>query len=137
MFNILFCVLISVFSDGGNFSADEIESHKRKLEKMATLLDLNETNLLKDLEKLEKKHLDEAIRVMAQFQEKFKFHLVDLKFIEKITRWLNETQVKIKTDVNGSNMQAKNLNKLINDFESCLNEFRKPSVDKKVFCFDE
>ena len=102
---------------------------------MASLLDLNETNLLKDLEKLEKKHLDEAIRVMTSFQEKFKFHLVDLKFIEKITRWLNECQIKIKTDVNASNMQAKNLNKLINELEIHLNDFKKPNIDKKVGYF--
>ena len=51
---------------------------------MAALIDTNETMLLKEMERLEKKHLDEAVRLMAQFQDKFKYHLVDLQFIEKI-----------------------------------------------------
>ena len=65
-------MLFSVFSEGGNFSAEEIDNHKRKLERMASLIDTNETNMLKEMEKLEKKHLDEAIKVMLLFQEKFK-----------------------------------------------------------------
>ena len=125
-------MLFSVFSEGGNFSAEEIDNHKRKLERMASLIDTNETNMLKEMEKLEKKHLDEAIKVMLLFQEKFKFHLVDLQFIEKISRWLNDTQVKIKTEVNASNSQAKNLNKLVNQFEISIEACLKPNLDKMV-----
>ena len=99
---------------------------------MASLIDTNETNMLKEMEKLEKKHLDEAIKVMLLFQEKFKFHLVDLQFIEKISRWLNDTQVKIKTEVNASNSQAKNLNKLVNQFEISIEACLKPNLDKIV-----
>ena len=63
------------------------------------MLDNNETAMLKELEKIEKRYLDEAVKVIVQFQEKFKYHLVDLQFIEKISRWLNETQIKIKVTI--------------------------------------
>lgn len=122
----------SIFSDGGNFSAEEIEIHKKKLEKMAALIDASETMLLKDMERLEKRHLDEAVRLMTQFQDKFKYHLIDLQFIEKISRWLNDTQIKIKSEVSLSNTQAKMLNKMIQDFEIRIDACRKPNLDKIV-----
>ena len=107
--------------------------HKKKLEKMATLIDKNETNLLKEMEKLEKKQLDEAIKLMSQFQDKFKYHLIDLQFIEKISRWLNDTQIKIKTQVNASNSQAKRLSQMIVEFDKRLDACEKPNLDKLVF----
>ena len=125
-------MFFSIFSDGGNFSADEIETYKKKLEKMANLIDKNETNLLKDMEKLEKKQLDEAVKLMTQFQEKFKYHLVDLQFIEKISRWLNDTQIKIKTQVSASNSQAKRLSKLIVELDKRLDACERPNLDKMV-----
>ena len=99
---------------------------------MAALIDTNETMLLKDMERLEKRHLDEAVRLMSQFQEKFKYHLIDLQFIEKISRWLNDTQIKIKSEVSASNTQAKQLNKMIQDFEIRIDACQKPNLDKIV-----
>ena len=122
--------LSSDFSSGGNFSPEEIDVHKKKLEKMATLIDNSEIVLLKELEKLEKRHLDEAAKVIVQFQDKFKYHLVDLQFIEKISRWLNETQIKIKTVVNGSNLQAKELSQLIAEYEVRIEACERPNLDK-------
>lgn len=99
---------------------------------MALLIDTNETNMLKEMEKLEKRHLDEAIKVMSTFQDKFKFHLIDLQFIEKISRWLNDTQIKIKTNVNDCNAQAKKLSKLIEDFDVRIDACKYPNLDKIV-----
>jgi hypothetical protein len=128
--NAKFRFSFNSFSDGGNFSADEIDLHKKKLERMSVIIDTNETNMLKEMEKLEKKNLDEAIKLMNQFQDKFKYHLVDLQFIEKISRWLNETQVKIKTHVNESNKNAKNLSAMIADFERKIDACERPSLDR-------
>ncbi len=128
--NAKFRVSLQDFTTGGNFSSDEIESHKKRLEKLAQLLDNCETNTLKELEKIEKRYTDEAIKVILQFQEKFKYHLVDLQFIEKISRWLNETQIKIKTLVNGSNLQAKKLSEHITEFEKRLDCCQHPNLDK-------
>lgn len=129
--NAKFRFSFNVFSDGGNFSAEEIDLHKKKLEKMALLIDTNETSMLKEMEKLEKKHLDEAIKVMTQFQEKFKYNLFDLQFIEKIGRWLNNTQIKIKSCVNESNASAKELSNFIDEFAVWIDACRHPNLDKK------
>jgi cysteinyl-tRNA synthetase len=122
----------SVFSDGGNFSAEEIDTHKKRLEKMALLIDTNETHMLKEMEKLEKKHLDEAMKVQTQFQDKFKYNLSDLQFIEKISRWLSEAQIKIKIDVNESNTKAKELKAMVKDLAIKIDACQSPNLDKLV-----
>lgn len=59
-----------MFSEGGNFSRDEIEIYRKKLEKIAAQIDKAETAILKEMEKLEKKQLEEATKIMNQFQER-------------------------------------------------------------------
>jgi len=99
---------------------------------MASLIDTNETSMLKEMEKLEKKHLDDAVKIIAVFQEKFKYHLVDLQFIEKISRWLNDAQVKIKTEVNASNSKAKHLSKCVDEFQFKCERFEQINMEKNV-----
>jgi hypothetical protein len=59
-----------MFSDGGNFSRDEIEVYRKKLEKSASQIDKAETEILKEMERLEKRQLEDATRIMNQFQER-------------------------------------------------------------------
>jgi hypothetical protein len=59
-----------MFSDGGNFSREEIEIYRKKLEKTAVQIDKAETEILKEMEKLEKRQLEEATKIMNQFQER-------------------------------------------------------------------
>ena len=58
------------FTDGGNFSRDEIEVYRKKLEKTTFQIDKAESAILKEMEKLEKKQLEEANKIMDQFQER-------------------------------------------------------------------
>jgi hypothetical protein len=64
------CFLYRMFSDGGNFSRDEIETYRKKLERTAAQIDKSESAILKEMEKLEKRQLEEATRIMNQFQER-------------------------------------------------------------------
>lgn len=68
--SFLFLLLFRTFSDGGNFSRDEIEIYRKKLEKTAAQIDKAETEILKEMEKLEKRQLEEATKIMNQFQER-------------------------------------------------------------------
>lgn len=58
------------FSEGGNFSREEIETHRKKLEKTAYQIDQAETTIFKEMEKLEKKQLEEATKIMNDFRER-------------------------------------------------------------------
>ena len=65
-----FISLSRTFTEGGNFSRDEIEVHRKKLEKTIYQIDKAESAILKELEKLEKKQLEEATKIMSLFQER-------------------------------------------------------------------
>lgn len=59
------------FSEGGNFSREEMETHRKKLEKTAYQIDQAESAIFKEMEKIEKKQLDEANKIMHEFRERF------------------------------------------------------------------
>ena len=58
--------------------------------------------------------------------------MIDLVFIEKVARWLTNTQVKIKTEVAESNAQAKRLAQYLNDLERRIDACERPNLDKEV-----
>lgn len=58
--------------------------------------------------------------------------MVDLVFMEKVARWLTNTQVKIKAEVANSNTQAQDLAKMLNDLDRRIDACEKPNPDKEV-----
>ncbi len=67
---------------------------------------------------------------------RFKHHMIDLLFMEKIARWLTNTQVKIKAEVADSNSQAQQLVQYLNDLDRRIDACEHPNPDKEV-CFDQ
>ncbi len=63
---------------------------------------------------------------------RFKNHMIDLLFMEKIARWLTNTQVKIKSEVANSNSQAKNLARSLNDLEKQISSCEHPTPDTEA-----
>ena len=58
--------------------------------------------------------------------------MVDLLFMEKIARWLTNTQVKIKAEVAASNSQAKQLAQMLCDLDRRIDACQHPNPDKEV-----
>lgn len=67
-----------------------------------------------------------------QFCFRFKNHMIDLIFMEKIARWLTNTQVKIKAEVANSNSQAQQLAQHLNDLDRRVDACERPNLDKEV-----
>lgn len=63
---------------------------------------------------------------------RFKSHMFDLIFMEKIARWLTNTQVKIKAEVANSNSQAQRLMQHLSDLDRRIDACEKPNLDKEV-----
>ena len=63
-------VLDRVFSDGGNFCPDEIDEYRKKLEKMSHKIDSAEGFIMADLEGMESKRLDQAMKVSSEFEDR-------------------------------------------------------------------
>ncbi|KAH3795808.1 hypothetical protein DPMN_149369 [Dreissena polymorpha] len=58
--------------------------------------------------------------------------MFDLIFMEKIARWLTNTQVKIKAEVAESNTHAQKLAKHLSDIERRIDACARPNLDKEV-----
>ncbi|XP_066293451.1 coiled-coil domain-containing protein 180-like [Branchiostoma lanceolatum] len=129
--NARFRMSFKLFSDGGNFSPEEIEEYRKKLERMANKIDSAEGFVMADLEGMEARRLEQATEVVNKFEDRFKNHLMDLIFIEKVTRWFTNTQVKIKSEVQESNTQSQTLHNHLNRLERRIDAVAKPNPDKE------
>ncbi|UJR28315.1 hypothetical protein I4U23_009559 [Adineta vaga] len=125
------------FSEGGNFNSDEINIYRKKLEKTALQIDKTEASILKEMEKNEKKQLEQANKVITQFRDKFKYHMIDLQFIELTNRWISEAQVKIKGEVGNSNQLAHVLKTLVLLYEAKIDSILHPNLDKEPATINE
>lgn len=70
---LLMCVNIfdfRLFSDGGNFSPEEVDTHKKKLEKLANKIDSAEGFVMADLEGMETRRLEQATEIANKFEDR-------------------------------------------------------------------
>lgn len=129
--NARFIKSFKVFSDGGNFCPEEIDVYRKKLENMSSKIDVSEGAIMSDMEDIEKKRLDQATKVASEFEDRFKNHMIDLIFMEKIARWLTNTQVKIKAEVANSNSQAQQLAQHLSNLDRRVDACERPNLDKE------
>ncbi|XP_075415622.1 coiled-coil domain-containing protein 180 [Tenrec ecaudatus] len=122
--NIEFVRNCRLFSEGGNFSAEEIDSLCSRLEKEASRIEFVESLIMMNMEKMESEYLDQANDIINKFESKFHNLSVDLIFIEKIQRLLTRLQVNIKCEVAKSNSQANELNASLEQLQSKIETCR-------------
>ncbi|XP_038601201.1 coiled-coil domain-containing protein 180 isoform X2 [Tachyglossus aculeatus] len=130
--NIDFIKACRLFSEGGNFSSEEIELFCARLEKESSRIEFIEGLIMVDMEKMESYYLEKATEVINKFETRFHNLTVDLVFLEKIQRFLTNLQVKIKTEVANSNFQTEMLNADLEQFQNKIDICGQPSVDKKI-----
>ena len=63
---------------------------------------------------------------------RFKLHLVDLSFLEKVAQTFTSTQVLIKSEVAASNTQARELFDSLEELRRKVDACANPSPDKEV-----
>uniref|UniRef100_A0A8C3TAE1 Coiled-coil domain containing 180 n=1 Tax=Chelydra serpentina TaxID=8475 RepID=A0A8C3TAE1_CHESE len=96
--NVDFLKACRLFSEGGNFSPEEVEFFCKCLEKETGRIDFIEGLIMIDMEKMESNYLEQATEVINKFETKFHNLAVDRLFMEKIQRFLTNLQVKIKSE---------------------------------------
>ncbi|KAM3825717.1 coiled-coil domain-containing protein 180 [Vipera latastei] len=120
-----------LFSDGGNFSPEELEGFMKQLQKENSRIEFVEGLIMIDMEKAETGYLEQATEIISKFENRFRYLAMDRVFLEKIQRFLTNIQVKIKTEVAKSNWQTQTLNnsleKLVKRIDACTH----PNVDKE------
>ena len=61
------------FSEGGNFSSEEIETFQKQLDNCAQMTEQVETSILNELETLDNKRQQQSMKVTSDFEEKYSF----------------------------------------------------------------
>ncbi|XP_037599645.1 coiled-coil domain-containing protein 180 isoform X1 [Cebus imitator] len=135
--NIEFIKHCRLFSEGGNFSPKEINSLCRRLEKETARIELVESIIMVNMEKMENEYLDQANDVINKFESKFRNLSVDLIFIEKIQRLLTNLQVNIKCQVAKSNSQTNGLNFSLQQLQSKIKTCRESRGEKTTVTTEE
>ncbi|XP_013368704.1 PREDICTED: coiled-coil domain-containing protein 180 isoform X2 [Chinchilla lanigera] len=130
--NIEFVKHCRLFSEGGTFSPEEINSLCLRLEKEASRIEFVESLIIMNMEKMESEYLDQANDVINKFESKFHNLYVDLIFMEKIQRLLTSLQVNIKCQVAKSNLQTEGLNSSLEELQRKIEACRYPRGDKTV-----
>ncbi|XP_027725470.1 coiled-coil domain-containing protein 180 [Vombatus ursinus] len=104
-----------LFSEGGNFSPDELSACCSRLEKESLRIEFVESFIMVKMEKMESEYIEQANEIINKFESKFHNLSVDLSFIEKIQRFLTNLQVNIKAEVSKSNFQTQALNNALEE----------------------
>uniref|UniRef100_A0A8C0WS46 Coiled-coil domain-containing protein 180 n=2 Tax=Castor canadensis TaxID=51338 RepID=A0A8C0WS46_CASCN len=135
--NVEFIKRCRLFSEGGDFSPEEIDSLCHRLEKETARIEFVESVIMLHMEKMENEYLDQANDVINKFENKFHNLSVDLIFIEKIQRLLTNLQVNIKCQVAKSNSQTDGLNFFLKQLQHNIETCRNPRGDKTVVTTDD
>ncbi|XP_066466950.1 coiled-coil domain-containing protein 180 [Tiliqua scincoides] len=129
--NTDFLKACKLFSDGGNFSPEEVENLMKSLEKESERIDFVEGLIMIDLEKMESTYMEQATEVITKFESRFRYLALDRVFMEKMQRFLTNVQVKIKSEVAKSNFQTKTINSHLENLICKIDACAYPTVDKE------
>ncbi|KAM4696075.1 coiled-coil domain-containing protein 180 [Rhinophrynus dorsalis] len=120
-----------LFSEGGNFSPDEVETYRKKLHKASDTIASFEGSIMVDLEGLESMCIDQATDTIKKFEEKFIILTTDTIFLENIQKLMTNLQVKIKTLVANSNFQTQQINSYLEQLRKKTDACAHPNMDKE------
>ncbi|XP_063172517.1 coiled-coil domain-containing protein 180 [Candoia aspera] len=129
--NMQFLKNCRLFSEGGNFSPEELEIFMKQLQKENGRIEFVEGLIMIDMEKTETSYLEQAVEIINKFENRFRFLAMDRVFLEKIQRFLTNIQVKIKTEVSKSNWQTQQLNSYLEKLAERIDACTHPNVDKE------
>ena len=63
---------------------------------------------------------------------RFRNHMIDLTFIERVQRWITNSQVRIKTEVQHCNGMGANIARHVRTVKSRIDACKFPNPDKEV-----
>ncbi|XP_041050405.1 coiled-coil domain-containing protein 180 [Carcharodon carcharias] len=135
--NKQFITSFRLFANGGNYTPQEIAVYNQQVEQTATNIAKTEGTIMVDLEVMEALSLEQSTGVIKEVEDKFMRYTLDLMFIEKIKRFLTNTQTRIKTVVVLSNRQTLNISSHLEQFERKIDACAQSNLDKEVVLPEE
>nr|DBA21471.1 TPA: hypothetical protein GDO54_018098 [Pyxicephalus adspersus] len=130
--NSYFIKYFRLFSEGGNFSPDEIGTLRKRLQKASSTITAFEGSIMVDLEGLESLCLEQATEVVKKFEDKFHSLTMTTIFLENIQKLLTNLQVKIKALVVNSNSQCQQINSYLEQLRKKTDACASPNMVEEI-----
>ncbi|XP_051893426.1 coiled-coil domain-containing protein 180 [Pristis pectinata] len=129
--NTHFIKSLRLFAEGGNFTATEIDTYRQKVEQTTTKIAKTEGTIMVNLEVMGTLSVQQSSDVIKEVEDKYMRYTLDLIFIEKIKRFLTNTQTRIKSEVAKSNHQLVSVASHLEHFERKIDACSRPNLDKE------
>ncbi|XP_065918030.1 coiled-coil domain-containing protein 180-like isoform X2 [Dysidea avara] len=121
---------LKLFSNGGNYCREEVEFFDKKLDRLTTKIKSAHTTVTNEISTVLLTQQELVTRKWQEFTERYSYHEVDVKFLDKLSVQLTHTQVQIKTKVAASNSQSQQLLQMVHALNDNCYTCKHPSPDK-------
>ncbi|XP_051492744.1 globoside alpha-1,3-N-acetylgalactosaminyltransferase 1 isoform X3 [Apus apus] len=135
--NVDFLKGCRLFSEGGNFSPEEVKLFSKRLQEESKSIGAFERSVKTDMEKMESRCLEQATELINQAETKFHHLFMNRVFMEKSQRLLKNLQVQIRSEVAKSNLQAVTLNSCLKKLHEKIDACAHPTADKEALTAEE
>ncbi|XP_027747994.1 coiled-coil domain-containing protein 180 isoform X2 [Empidonax traillii] len=129
--NVDFLKTCRLFSEGGNFSSEEVKFFSRYLQNESKQIDSLESLIKTDVQKMESSCLEQATELIKQSEKKFADVSVSRAFMEKVQRSLRWLQQQIKSEVANSNLQSVTLKSYLEKLQQKRDACAHPTADEE------
>ena len=120
-----------LFSDGGNFSPEEIGDFREKLDHLGKQIDEAEGTIMGEMEGIEAKRLKQCSASANNFDELIKYPMQDLLFLEKVGQIFSNCQCKVKAEASESNAVSMTIRHHIERLDQRIDAVRRPNMEKE------
>ncbi|XP_032569261.1 coiled-coil domain-containing protein 180-like [Chiroxiphia lanceolata] len=135
--NVDFLKTCRLFSEGGDFSSEEVKFFNSCLQKESKQIDSLESLIKTDVEKMESSCLEQATELIKQSEKKFADVSVGRAFVEKVQKSLRWLQQQIKSEVANSNLQSVTLESYLEKLQQKRDVCAHPTADKEASASEE
>ncbi|XP_027560307.1 coiled-coil domain-containing protein 180 isoform X3 [Neopelma chrysocephalum] len=135
--NVDFLKTCRLFSEGGDFSSEEVKLFSSYLQKESKQIDSLESLIKTDVEKMESSCLEQATELLKQSEKIFADVSTSRAFMEKVQQSLRWLQQQIKSEVANSNLQSVALKSYLEKLQQKRDACAHPTADKEASASEE
>ncbi|RMC08199.1 hypothetical protein DUI87_14439 [Hirundo rustica rustica] len=121
-----------LFSEGGDFSSEEVKFFNQCLQKESKQIDSFESSIKTDVENIKSSCLEQATELFKQSEKKFASLSRSRAFMEKVHQSLRKLRQQIKSEAANSNLQSATLKSYLEKLQQKRATYVQSTADKEV-----
>uniref|UniRef100_A0A8C3RHH9 Coiled-coil domain containing 180 n=1 Tax=Cyanoderma ruficeps TaxID=181631 RepID=A0A8C3RHH9_9PASS len=130
--NVAFLKSCRLFSEGGDFSSEEVKFFNKCLHKESKQIDSFESSIKTDVEEIKLSCLEQTTELFKQSEKKFASLSRSRAFMEKVQQSLRKLRQQIQSEVANSNLQSITLKSYLEKLQQKRDAYVYSTADKEV-----